>query len=132
MDTHNNNNNINVITSKRSRSSGKKDIPSNNKKPRSRGVVMKDVRLCSDLSINHFAGFCKDAYEYFRTLYSGKDVTPDQLAALRMKVSMILWRLDNDYNDKKYKERIIEGVMPQSALMSPMANSETSNEFNDF
>lgn len=99
--------------------------------------VLKENKIAMEMDLRDYAGFTKDVGDYFKALYAGKDIPLCQLASLRFKISMLLWRIDGDYETKKMLDysKQLKPVQISSSTSSSTSRSpflSPHKDLNDF
>lgn len=127
MESSNNNNILNnnpikrIRTSKAGNSDGRKRI----QKPQ-----LKENKVPTSFTISEYSSFCRDVNNYFKELYNNKEFTVDEIASLKFKIAMLMWRIDTDYEFKKLFELSKKDI---SVTSSPqLTPKDNNNLFTDF
>lgn len=127
MESSNNNNILDnnpikrIRTSKASNSDTRKRI----QKPQ-----LKENKVPTSFTISEYSAFCRDVNNYFKELYNNKEFTVDEIASLKFKIAMLMWRIDTDYEFKKLYEMSKKDI---SVTSSPqLTPKDNNNLFTDF
>lgn len=101
----------------------------NTKNPNSKRVL-KETKISTTFDIPEYLGFTGDIHDYFAKLTEGKEYTTEELAAIKVKLELLEWRINSDYEHQKFLD-YTKKVKPVDNL-SPILISPKSNLFNDF
>lgn len=127
MESSNNNNILDNNPIKRIRTSkaGNSDVRKRIQKPQ-----LKENKVPTSFTISEYSAFCRDVNNYFKELYNNKEFTVDEIASLKFKIAMLMWRIDTDYEFKKLYEMSKKDI---SVTSSPqLTPKDNNNLFTDF
>lgn len=92
--------------------------------------VLKETKISTTFDIPEYLGFTGDIHDYFAKLTEGKQYTTEELAAIKVKLELLEWRINSDYEHQKFLD-YTQKVKPIDNL-SPILMSPKSNLFSDF